>query len=66
MYASGLIYLKGENPIYKASTPERGGGGPYLTEIDSPLFDRAWREGREMTLEYAVRYALDGKTTSEA
>jgi hypothetical protein len=43
MYASGLVYLKGENPIYGAWTPERGGGGPYLTEIDSPLFDWTWR-----------------------
>jgi hypothetical protein len=43
MYASGLVYLKGENPIYGVWTPEHGGGGPYLTEIDSPLFDWTWR-----------------------
>jgi len=43
MYASGLVYLKGENPIYGVWTPEYGGGGPYLTEIDSPLFDWTWR-----------------------
>jgi len=43
MYASGLVYLKGENPIYGVWTPEYGGGGPYLTEIDSPVFDWTWR-----------------------
>jgi len=43
MYASGLVYLKGENPIYGVWTPEYGGGGPYLTEIDSPIFDWTWR-----------------------
>jgi hypothetical protein len=44
MYASGLVYLKGENPIYAAWTPEQGGGGPYLTEIDGSIFGRGWRE----------------------
>lgn len=44
MYASGLVYLKGENPIYGVWTPEHGGGGPYLTEIDSSIFDWAWRD----------------------
>lgn len=44
MYASGLVYLKGENPIYPAWTRERGGGGPYLAEHDSTLFDWAWRD----------------------
>ena len=43
MYASGLVYLKSENPIYGVWTPWYGGGGPYLTEIDSPLFDWTWR-----------------------
>jgi hypothetical protein len=43
MYASGLVYLKGENPIYGVWTPEYGGGGPYLTESDSSLFDWTWR-----------------------
>ena len=44
MYASGLIYVRGENPIYGVWTPEYGGGGPYLTETDSSLFDWPWRE----------------------
>lgn len=44
MYASGLVYLKGENPIYGVWTPEDGGGGPYLTEIDSSIFNWAWRD----------------------
>ena len=32
-YLSGLIYIKGENPILEKWTPERGGGGPYLSEM---------------------------------
>jgi hypothetical protein len=42
MYASGLIYREGENPIYHAWTPVDGGGGPYLTEWDSSVFRSAW------------------------
>ena len=34
--------------------------------LGDDAFERAWREGRAMTLEDAVRYALDGRTTSEA
>jgi hypothetical protein len=41
MYASGLIYLEGENRIFGAYTQQKGGGGPYLTEIDSS-FDNGW------------------------
>lgn len=37
MYASGLVYMKGENPIFG------GRSGPNLTEIDSSLFHWAWR-----------------------
>lgn len=44
MYASGLIYFTGENPIYGLWTPTEGGGGPYLTEADADLYDRAWLE----------------------
>jgi hypothetical protein len=42
MYASGLIYWPGENPIYLPWTPAKGGGGPYLTEWDSNEFDNVW------------------------
>lgn len=42
MYASGLIYLKGENPIFAEWTPRKGGGGPYLTESDTDIFDTGW------------------------
>lgn len=42
MYASGLIYLKGENPIYLPWTRDEGGGGPYLTEWDAVEFDHVW------------------------
>ena len=41
-YASGLIYLKGENPIYPPWTPSEGGGGPYLTEWDAAIYDQSW------------------------
>ncbi|MBL8564610.1 MAG: hypothetical protein JNM89_02715 [Hyphomicrobiaceae bacterium] len=44
MYATGLVYLGGENPIYQVWTREKGGGGPYLTEWDCSVFDRAWLE----------------------
>lgn len=42
MYASGLIYLEGENPIYLPWTKEEGGGGPYMTAMDASIFDHAW------------------------
>lgn len=42
MYSTGLIYLKGENPIYLPWTRDEGGGGPYLTESDSNVYDHAW------------------------
>ena len=42
MYASGLIYLKGENPIFGVWTPDKGGGGPCLTESDADIFDAVW------------------------
>ena len=42
MYASGLVYLKGENPIFAAWNPEIGGGVPYLTESGvASIFDAA-------------------------
>jgi hypothetical protein len=59
MYASGLIYWEGENPIYR--TTERGGGGPYLTEIDCPIYEMAWRSDnlafltRTLTTDYVQR-----------
>ncbi|MFQ4141762.1 hypothetical protein [Chlorogloeopsis sp. ULAP02] len=42
MYASGLIYLEGENPIFGMWTPEDGGGGPYLNESDASIYDVGW------------------------
>jgi len=44
LYASGLIYDEGANPIYGKWTSERGGGGPYLTETDANIFDLGWRQ----------------------
>ncbi|WP_395373419.1 hypothetical protein [Marinicella sp. W31] len=42
MYASGLVYLGGENPIFGEWTRRGGGGGPYLTESDFDLDDTGW------------------------
>jgi hypothetical protein len=44
MYSSGLVYLKGENPIYGVWTSRNGGGGPYLIQNDSQIFDYGWRQ----------------------
>ena len=41
IYSSGLVYFKGENPIFPW-TPDEGGGGPDLTELDSSEFESAW------------------------
>jgi hypothetical protein len=41
-YATGLVYLKGENPIYPEWTRDEGGGGPYLTAWDCEIFDHVW------------------------
>jgi hypothetical protein len=60
MYFSGLMYLNGENPIYDAWTRDKGGGGPYLTEIDASIFDWAWREDNHRYLRntLSVEYVL--------
>jgi hypothetical protein len=61
MYASGLVYWKGENPIYGVWTAEHGGGGPYLTEVDSSIFDRPWRDDnlaflrKTLSVDYVVQ-----------
>ncbi len=41
-YASGLIYMKGGNPIFGEWTCNEGGGGPYLTESDACIYDASW------------------------
>lgn len=42
MYASGLIYLKGENPVFGEWTCNKGGGGPCLTASDDSIYDIPW------------------------
>lgn len=61
MYTSGLVYWKGENPIYGVWTPEHGGGGPYLTENDASAFGWAWREDNLSFLRktLSVNYVLE-------
>jgi hypothetical protein len=34
IYASGLIYAEGENPLFGVWTRAHGGGGPYLVDTD--------------------------------
>jgi hypothetical protein len=41
-YASGLMYLQGENPLFGVWTPTEGGGGPYLWENDSAVHESGW------------------------
>ncbi len=41
-YCSGLMYPEGANPLFAAWTAEVGGGGPYLWENDSLIFDAGW------------------------
>ena len=41
-YCSGLMYPEGANPLVAAWTAEHGGGGPYLWENDSLIFDAGW------------------------
>lgn len=41
-YASGLMYAKGENPLFGEWTREEGGGGPYLWENNSFIHDAGW------------------------
>ena len=41
-YCSGLMYFEGENPLFGRWTQERGGGGPYLWETDSLIYDVGW------------------------
>jgi hypothetical protein len=61
MYATGLVYLKGENPIYLPWTPNEGGGGPYLTEWDASYYERGWLEDnlRFMRETLSVDYVLE-------
>lgn len=42
-YCSGLMYLEGENPLFGPWTHDRGGGGPYLWEADSLIYDVGWK-----------------------
>jgi hypothetical protein len=41
-YCSGLMYFEGENPLFAAWSKAHGGGGPYLWENDSMIYDAGW------------------------
>ncbi len=62
-YSSGLIYFAGENPLFDAWTPDRGGGGPYLWENDSGIYDTGWLEPnvdfvrQTLSVEYVLKQA---------
>ena len=42
MYVSGLMYGRGENPIFKVPPGSKVGGVPLLWENDSYIFDAGW------------------------
>lgn len=42
-YCSGLMYFEEDNPVFGAWTKEGGGGGPYLWENDSLIYDAGWK-----------------------
>ena len=64
MYASGLVYLPGENPIFGAWTEDHGPGGPYLDFT----YGRAWQSGNLTFLRttLSVRYVLEKLEQSAA
>ncbi|MFO0960922.1 MAG: hypothetical protein U0800_26370 [Isosphaeraceae bacterium] len=43
-YASDLMYPEGENPLFPAWTREQGGGGPYIWQNDTMIYDAGWDE----------------------
>jgi hypothetical protein len=57
MYASGLMYLKHDNPIFAAWTPDRGGGGPWLAGSDSHVFADGWRVENLEFMTRTLRYS---------
>jgi hypothetical protein len=57
MYASGLVYLPGENPIFKPWNPTDGGGGPYMDENDSMMFDASWLDANLAFLQQTLTFA---------
>lgn len=65
MYLSGLMYGRGENPIFKPWTKKHGGGGPYLWENDSQIFDSGWLPAnldffrRTLTVDYLGQKARE-------
>lgn len=62
MYVSGLLYLKGENPIFDVWATFTGGDGPYLWTNDSYINDQGWHPDNVAFLErtLSVEY-LAGK-----
>lgn len=58
MYVSGLMYARGENPIFQAPPNSKVGGVPPLWENDSYIFDAGWLPvnldflRRTLTVEY--------------
>jgi hypothetical protein len=41
-YASCLMYLKNENPVFAAWTPDTGGGPPCLWEFEGYIYEHHW------------------------
>ncbi len=64
MYASGLVYLPGENPIFGAWTEDAGPGGPYLEFT----YNKGWQSDNITFLRATLspRYVLQKLEQAEA
>jgi hypothetical protein len=67
MYLSGLMYSESENPVFRPWSKEGGGGGPYLWEDDSYIYNKGWLPEnleflrKTLTVDYFSRRAQDAR-----
>jgi hypothetical protein len=61
-YASCLIYLQNENPVFATWTPDAGGGPPSLWEFEGHLYEHRWLQSNVRFL----RQNLNPQQVSEA
>jgi hypothetical protein len=65
-YCSGLMYFTFDNPVFKPWTEEEGGGGPYLWENDSMVYDRGWLDSNIHFLQNFLTVEHVGRAVSQA
>lgn len=65
-YCSGLIYFEGENVLFDRWTPEQGGGGPYIWEHDSSIYDTGWLKPNVQFLRQTLKVDYVLKMTKQA